>query len=57
VRVEREVDHALLFSNTARNRGRVAAALPSMMPRPGSTEERIASLVVLSNKISEFFSA
>lgn len=38
------------FANTRRKRGRVAAALPMIIPRPGSTEERMASSAVASIK-------
>lgn len=34
-----------------RKRGRVAAALPIIMPRPGSTEDRIASSAVASEVV------
>lgn len=38
------------FANTRRKRGRVAAALPITIPRPGSTEERMASSAVASTR-------
>lgn len=36
------------LANNRRKSGRVAAALPMIIPRPGSTEERIASSAVAS---------
>lgn len=38
------------FERIALNRGRVAATLPIMIPRPGSTAVRIASLAVASGR-------
>ena len=39
-----------ILANTRRKRGRVAAALPMTIPRPGSTEERMASSAVASGR-------
>jgi hypothetical protein len=39
---------ACVFVIRVRKRGRVAAAEPRIIPRPGSMEERIASSAVLS---------
>ena len=38
------------FANKRRKRGRVAAALPIIIPRPGSTAVRMASSAVASTR-------